>query len=129
MQHASLTAFLTGELSAEAFAEEIASETAAFNEALRETGHGFIVVSEGPNFVLTKDGARRLLQAVLNEQLPSCTAVYIADCIQASKHIDFADQVTRDAIFFVEDDHGRFIEGRDTPWTRDDILNELALLE
>jgi hypothetical protein len=128
MQHASLVAFLAGDLSAEALAAEVADEVAAFDSTLRETRNGRIVVSDGLMFRITRQGARRLLEAVLNHQIPPRTAVYLADCIHASKHIEFADQPTRDAIAVLEDDSGFHI-GQRSIWTQEQLLEALALVQ
>ncbi|NWK95624.1 hypothetical protein DM806_08055 [Sphingobium lactosutens] len=89
-----------------------------------------MVISDGPSFIVTKEGARRLLEALANEQLPFDAANYIADCIVMNDDFEFADDATRDAIFFVEDDSGRFT-ARDDDWrpTRKDTLAALALLD
>ena len=98
--------------------------------ALRTTANGNIVVTDGPQFVVTKEGARRLLEAVADERLPFDTANYIADCIVMNDDFDFADDAARDAVFFIEDDSGRFVAQGDN-WrpTRAEILAALALLD
>ncbi|RSU74692.1 hypothetical protein BRX37_12915 [Sphingomonas sp. S-NIH.Pt3_0716] len=77
---------------------------------------------------MDKAAARLLLHAVAAGQLPAETAVYVADCIVASDDIEFADEATRDAVFFIEDDSGLFIEGRSEIWTQSEILQALAML-
>lgn len=104
MQHDSLIAFLSGTLSPEVLADEIADEVAAFYAALRATRSASIRISNGSSFILGRTGARRLLEAVADQRLQFETAVYVADCIHASKAIRFADDATREAVFFVEDD-------------------------
>jgi len=121
MQHESLIAFLSGDLSPQALAEEISNEVADFYTSLRETRSAGIIISEGQDFILTKAGARRLLQAVADQELPIDIAVYVADCIVASDSIDFADDQTRNAVFFVEDD------SREP--THAEMLDALALLD
>lgn len=130
MQHASIVGFLSGTLSPEALANEIAAEVAAFRAALRTTANGNIVVTDGPQFVVTKEGARRLLEAVADERLPFDAANYIADCIVMNDDFDFADDAARDAVFFIEDDSGRFV-AQDDNWrpTRAETLAALALLD
>lgn len=109
--------------------EEIAAEVAEFYADLRETKHGFIAVSEGLPFVMTQPAARRFLSAVNAQQLSPDAAVYIADCIVASDDIEFADQATRDAVSFIEDDSNRFIEGSDGLWTPEEVAKLLASLD
>ena len=129
MQHASLVAFLSGALTPEAFMTEIACEVAEFYADLQETSHGFILISDGPPFVMTPSAARRLLTAVSTGQVSSDAAVYVADCIVASDDIEFEDDVTRDAISFLEDDSARFIDGRNDPWTTEQLSKVLASLD
>jgi hypothetical protein len=104
MDHTSLTAFLDGSLSPEALNGEIAAEVDACNSAFRAGETGYIVIDDGQRFEVTRDGARRLLDAVADARLSFETANYLADCIIMSDDFDFADDVVRDAIFFVEDD-------------------------
>jgi hypothetical protein len=129
MQHASLVAFLSGTLTPTAFMEEIADEVADFYADLRQTRHGFILISAGPLFVLTRPAARRFLNAVSSQQLSSDAAVYVADCLVASDDIEFEDEATRDAVSFLEDDSNRFIEERSGLWTPDEISKVLASLD
>ncbi|MEG3087255.1 hypothetical protein [Sphingomonas sp. PB4P5] len=130
MQHSSIVAFLTGKLSPEALAEEIAAEVAAFRDALRLTAIGHIAVSDGPQFLITKDAARRLLEAVLDQRLPFTAANYVADCIIMNNDFDFADDAARDAIHYIEDDSGKII-AQDDHWQppRDETLAAIALLD
>jgi hypothetical protein len=129
MQHASLVAFLSGTRAPQAFMKEIAGEVADFYADLRETNRGFILISDGPTFVLTRSAVRRILTAVTARQLSPDAAVYVADCIVASNNIDFEDDVTRDAVSFLEDDSNRFIEGRDELWTAEEVSKVLASLD
>ncbi|WP_294307574.1 hypothetical protein [uncultured Sphingomonas sp.] len=129
MQHGSIVKFLSGTLSAEGLAREIRAEVAAFRTALRDTAQGNIVVSRGPRFVVTREGARRLLKAVADDRLPFDAANYLADCIVMNDDFEFADDAVRDAVFFIEDDSGRFATGNDE-WrpSRAETLNAIALL-
>jgi len=129
MQYGSLIAFLSGTLAPELFADEIASEVAKFYADLRETRQGFILISDGPPFIITRVAARRLLDAVKSQRLSDDAAVYVADCIVASDDIEFADEATREAVSFLEDDSNRFIEGRDRLWTPEDVTTILATLD
>lgn len=109
--------------------KEIASEVAAFYADLRETKHGFIRISDGPRFVMTRAAARRFLNAVDAQQVSSDAAVYVADCIVASDDIEFEDEATRDAVSFLEDDSNRFKEGRNDLWTSEEVSKMLASLD
>lgn len=130
MQHGSIVAFLSGTLSPESLAAEIASEVARFKAALKETGEAHIHVTDGLPFVVTKAGARRLLEAVADDRLPFDAANYLADCIVMNDDFHFADEVVRNAVFFIEDDSGRFATG-DDGWrpARAETLAALALLD
>lgn len=130
VQRSSIVRFLSGTLAPEALADEIADEVAAFREALRTTASGNIIVSNGPQFLVTKTGARRLLEAVAREKLPFDAANYIADCIIMNLDFDFEDDAARDAAHFIEDDTERFI-AEDDNWrpTREATLAALALLD
>jgi hypothetical protein len=129
MQYASLVAFLSGTLTPEALGDEIVSEVAGFYADLRETKHGFIDVSDGPVFIMTKAAARRLLNAVATQRLSPEMAVYVADCIVASEDIEFADEATREAVSFIEDDSSLFATGDSRLWTPEEISRALATLD
>jgi len=130
MQHGSIVAFLSGTLSPESLAAEIGPEVAHFRAALKKTAEGRIEVFHGPTFEVTREGARHLLAAVADDRLPYDTASYLADCIVMSDDFDFADEATRDAVFFIEDDTGRFATGNDK-WrpSRAETLTAMALLD
>lgn len=130
MQHGSIVAFLSGTLSPESLAAEIGPEVARFRAALRDTAEGHIQVTNGPPFVVTREGARRLLEAVADDRFPYDAASYLADCIVMNDAFDFADEAVRDAVFFIEDDTERFATGIDN-WrpTRSETLAALALLD
>ena len=120
MEHASLVDFLTGKISPEALAKEINAEVIACNAAFHAGEQGYIVITDGPSFEVTRDGARRLLRAVADNRFSFELANYVADCIIMSHDFDFADDAVRDAMHFIEDDS--------RPPTRDETLNALAAL-
>ncbi|WP_221234820.1 hypothetical protein [Sphingomonas aerophila] len=60
MEHATLVGFLTGVLSPEVLADEIAEEVDACNAACRAGENGYIIITDGPAFQVTRDCARRL---------------------------------------------------------------------
>jgi len=120
MEHASLVEFLTGALSPEALANEIAAEATAAKTALQAGQNGYIVITDGTPFNVTKEGARRLLAAVAEERLSFELANYVADCIIMSDDFDLADDAVRAAIFFIEDDS--------RPPTLDETIKALSLL-
>ena len=130
MQYGSIVAFLSGTLSPEDLAAEIGPEVARFRSALRETAEGHIHVTDGPLFMVTREGARRLLKALADDRLSYDAANYLADCIVMNDDFDFADEAVRDAMFFIEDDSGRFATG-DDGWrpARSEVLAALALLD
>ena len=120
MKHASLVGFLLGTISPATLAAEIATEVAACNAAFQAGERGYIVITDGPSFEVTRDGAKRLLGAVAEESMPFELANYVADCIIMSDDFTFADNAVREAIYFVEDDS--------RPPTRDETLRALTLL-
>ncbi|WP_237452083.1 hypothetical protein [Qipengyuania algicida] len=130
MKHGLIVAFLTGPLSPENLADEISTEVARFRSTLKKTGEGRVQVTQGPLFVVTRADARRLLEAVADNRLPFDAANYLADCIVMSDNFDFADEAVRDAIFFIEDDTGRFATGDDN-WqpSRTETVAALSLLD
>ena len=130
MEHGSIVAFFSGTLAPEDLAEEIRAEVAYFRSNLKNTGEGRILVTKGTQFVVTRTNVRRLLEAVAKDRLPFDAANYLADCVVASDNFDFADEAVRDAVFFIEDDTGRFAKGEDN-WqpSRTEILAALHLLD
>ena len=130
MKHGLIVVFLTGALSPENLADEISAEVACFRSALKNAGEGRIQVTQGPLFVVTRANARRLLEAVADNRLPFDAANYLADCIVMNDNFDFADEAVRDAIFFIEDDTGRFATGDDN-WqpSRTETVAALSLLD
>lgn len=104
MEHASLVAFLNGDLSPETFGIEIAAEVAACEQGFRSGGVGHIIVTDGPETVVTREHAERLLQALADERLPFLSANYTADCLVMSDDFDFADDAVAEAVHWVADD-------------------------
>lgn len=111
---------MTGVLTPEALSDEITAEVTACNAAFRAGENGYIVITDGPAFEVTRDGARRLLSAIAEKRLPFELANYVADCNMMSDDFDFADDAVPDAVHFVEDDS--------RPPTHDETINALALL-
>ena len=120
MKPASLIAFLAGSLSPDAFAAEIAREVDAFRASIRTTRQGQIVLTDGPETLLTRDHARRLVQAVIDKALSFEAANYIADAIIMSDSFDWDDDVVGEALHLLADDH--------PPPTEDDVRCMLGLL-
>ena len=104
MKHASLVAFLNGDLSPEDFGREIAAEVTACEQGCRSGGVGHIIVTDGPETVVTRDHARRLLEVLAEDSLPFLSANYTADCLVMSDDFEFADDAVAEAIEFVADD-------------------------
>jgi len=104
MEHASLVAFLEGTIPAEQFYAEVINEVTACNDAFRSGGIGYIAVTDDPSTVVTRDHAKRLLEAVADGRLTFEVANYAADCIIMSDDFEFADEAVNAAIYFVEDD-------------------------
>lgn len=120
MEHATLVRFLSGTLSPEVLAGEIATEVGACNAACQAGGSGYIIITDGPSFEVTREGAGRLLAAIAEKRLSFELANYVADCLIMSDDFDFADSAVRDAIHFAEDDS--------RPPTQDETIKALAML-
>jgi hypothetical protein len=103
MKYSSLLAFLNGELHPSQFRDEIASEVEECTSALRTTGNGSISITEGPDTVLIRAHALRLLEAVADKTLSSEMASYIADCIIMGDIFGTEDDQILDAIHFLAD--------------------------
>ncbi len=104
MEHSSLVAFLEGRVPPEQFGDEVATEVAGCNEAFRAGEVGYIVITDGPPTVITRDHAKLLLEALRDDRLAFEVANYTADCIIMSDDFEFADDAVKQAIYFVEDD-------------------------
>lgn len=129
MHYTSLIAFLSGELAPEIFAKEIAVEVTAFYADLEQTAQAYLPCLEGERFVMEREDARRFLKAVEARKMNNETATYIADCIVASDSIEFGDEETREAVFFLEDDSGRFLNDHNDGWLSGEVQKALARLE
>jgi hypothetical protein len=104
MEHTSLVAFLNGDVSPEDFGSEIAAEVDACEQGFRSRGLGHIVLTEGPETIVTREHARRLLEALAGDRLPFLSANYTADCLVMGDNFDFADDAVAAAVEFVADD-------------------------
>lgn len=104
MEHSSLVAFLNGDLSPEAFGSQISNDVDACEQTCKTKGLGYVIVTDGPIEMATRDHARRLLQALLSGRLSFLAANYTADCPTMSDYFDFADGAISEAIALVADD-------------------------
>ena len=104
MEHSSLVAFLNGDLSPEDFGSEIEVEVDACEQVFRSGGVGHIIVKDGPETTVTREHAKRLLQALAEGRLPFLSANYAADCLVMSDDFTFADKTAAEAVGFVADD-------------------------
>jgi hypothetical protein len=101
MEHASLLAFLEGRLTPEQFGDEVADEVKACNLACDQMGEGRVFITPGPDTIVTRDHARRLLEAVEEQRLSLEIANYAATCIIFGD-FEFGDEVVNEAIWLVE---------------------------
>lgn len=120
MEHASLVAFLEGRLTPEQFDEEVVDEARACNLACNKTGEGQVVITPGPDTIITRDHARRLLEAVAGQRLSLETANYAATCIIFGD-FEFDDDAVNKAIWLIE------MADLDHP-TSDDMRSAVKLL-
>jgi hypothetical protein len=130
MDHNIIVQFFSGVLTPEDLGATMYAEVSYFRATVRETARGNILVSSGPRFIINRDGARRLLEAVANDRLPFDAANYLVDCIIMNDDFDFADEAVCDAILFLENDIGR-VTSRDEKWrpTLASTLRVLASLD
>lgn len=98
MQHLSLISFLNGDQSPEAFGDEISGEVDACQHGIKTGGVGYILAPEGPDTVVTRDHARRLLEALLSGKLAYSGVNYAAECLIMSDSFDFGDKAVVEAI-------------------------------
>jgi hypothetical protein len=103
IEHATLAGFLTGTLSPEILADEVTVEVNACNAAFQAGENGYIIITEGPVVEVTREGARRLLAAIVEERLTFELANYVADCLIMNDDFHFADDAVRDAIQLIDD--------------------------
>ena len=101
MEHASLVALLEGRLQPEEFGNEIADEVNACNSMCRQKGEGRVVITPGPDTVVTRKHARRLLEAVADHRLSIEIANYAATCIIFGD-FEFGDDAVNEAIWLIE---------------------------
>lgn len=121
MQHSFLVSFLNGETTPEHFAGVIQPEVDACEQGtLSPATVGYVVITDGPQTMLTHEHVRRLLQCLLDERVPWKSIIYTADCLMMSDDFDFEDEKVADAIGFLID------ESR-TP-SSDEIQSVLATL-
>ena len=120
MKHASLIAFLNGVLPAERFSAEIAGEVDAFCASIKATRQGQVVLTDGPETLLTRDHARRLVQAVIDEALSFEAANYIADGVIMSDSFSWDDDLVGELLHLLADDT--------PPPTEDEVRDLLELL-
>lgn len=103
MNHCTLVQFLDGQMPQLQFSREISPEVLECTAALKTAGHGRIFITDGPDTVLTRARARRLLQAVADKVLSSEAASYVADCIIMSHTFLWEDDSVGEAIHFLAD--------------------------
>ncbi len=113
MQHSSLMSFLNGFTPPEHLFSEIADELAACLGAMAKGGSGQVIITDGPNVVISSKQVGRLVEALVAGGLPLNAASYIADALIMSDDFDFANEVVEEAVFDLSDDS--------RPLTLDDI--------
>lgn len=105
MEHALLTSFLEGTTLPEDFARAIRQEMDACEEGCRSPSNvGYIIITDGPLFVVTREHMKRLLRSMLDESLPWMSANYTGNCLIMSDDFEPEDNEVAEAIEFVADD-------------------------
>jgi len=102
------------------FSDEITPEVEECCASIQAYQHGRIIITDGPETVLTLDRIRRLLQAVVDKTLSFEAANYTADCIIMSHTFDWEDELVGEAVHFMADDY--------PPLTEDEVRGALGRL-
>lgn len=113
MRHSSLLSFLNGESLAKQLWEDIESEVRDSLAATAKGGAGHVIITDGPDTVVTRHHADRLLRALADDCLPLAAASYIADALIMSDDFNFADEAVSGALFYLSDESG--------PLSRDEV--------
>ena len=122
MKHSSLVAFLNGEMPPPHFADEITAEVDQCTYGLKFPKNGRIVITEGPETVVTQAHIKRLLGAIADKTLSPEAASYVADCMIMSDSFDFGDDdLVLEAIHFAAD-------GDNHPLPEDEVRGLLSRL-
>ena len=105
MQHSLLVSFLNGEITPKAFDSEIKQEVDACEEGIRSKAKvGHIIITDGPQTIVTHDHMMRLLQCLLDESVPWKSLNYTGDCLMMSDDFEPEDEKVAEAIEFLSDD-------------------------
>ncbi len=105
MQHSFLVSFLNGEITPKTFDGEVKPEVEACEQGIRSKAKvGHIVITDGPQTIVTRDQMRRLLQYLLDESVPWTSLNYTADCLMMSDDFEPEDEKAAEAIEFLSDD-------------------------
>jgi hypothetical protein len=76
-------------------------------------GSGHVLITDGPDVIITRKQVDRLVEALAAGRLPLNAASYIADALIMSDDFDFANEVVSEAVCFLSDDS--------RPLTLDDV--------
>ena len=104
MQYSSLMSFLNGLTRPEHLFGEMADELAACLAAMAKGGSGHVLITNGPDVIVTRKQVGRLVEALAAGRLPLSAASYIADALIMSDDFDLADEAVSEAVFFLSDD-------------------------
>ena len=104
MQHSLLTAFLNGERPAGDFWREIEDEVDDCLAACAKHGSGRIIITDGPEALLTREQMTVFVAALAEGKLPLRGASYIADAIIMSHAFVFEDDDVGDVVHLLADD-------------------------
>jgi len=105
MEHALLASFLDGRTPAPTFAQAIEQEVEACETGVRSPANvGYIIVTDGLQFTVTRKHMVRLLQSLLDGTLPWVSAKYTGDCLMMSDDFQPESEEVAKAIEWVADD-------------------------
>lgn len=105
MEHALLASFLDGRTPAANFAQAIEQEVETCEAGVRSPANiGYIIVTDGPQFTVTRTHMARLLQSLLDGAIPWISANYTGDCLMMSDDFQPENEKVAEAIEWVADD-------------------------
>ncbi len=105
MEHALLASFLDGRTQAATFAQSIQQEVDACEAGTRSPAKiGYIVITDGPQFTVTRTHMARLLQSLLEGTIPWMSANYTGDCLMMSDDFQPENEEVGEVIGWVADD-------------------------
>jgi hypothetical protein len=104
VRHSSLVAFLNGELPSDELWREIETEVTQCLAACAKGGSGHVIITDGPDTVVSREQVAILMAAFAAAKLPLKAASYIADALIMSDDFEWQDDAVAEALFFLSDE-------------------------